>query len=1062
MKLRTRNKSQTKKQNQNEDQESDVETIYTVGEVLAVYDEDHPDQFFLGKVAKDIKETDEEAEIFCSVRGAKPNHSYLTEEVVVPMDNVITFVSHAKLTELKSVFTVTDVNGKSFDAEEQIKLRINNYRKLIALAGNFRTGEASEAEEEEEEEEEEETVTVKKSKKKKIVGAKKSSQSQKSKTKRTKKKSEAQIASGKTKKTGKGKKKKPVKRYKKGKWNLDIEVKETMDQWENESEVPNLDQSVMNNNREIIRAINIDSDKLLKKVIYSNEKISSLNPKWGCYDALSSGGYHYYDYRKKKIYNENAAFPLAMKKNNDKVLELLFRAMDNEDKNNHKLNFTALPQPQINKVETGFNDKYAYGVATRIVNMSRGNKEGNNAFLRDQRQNGNTVTDDDIEWMMRSNEVELSAVKKVSSYFPNQRHTFLRHTQTAVRAGNRKKAAHFIEESLKGDNYTFNKFHKLAITGKSEKSLKDIQKRNVTKKAQGVGGYSPLHCACINPNISVLKHMLEMKPEFNLVDDEGRKPVHYAAASESTANLKYLVENNVDSRDLDLKKVTPLMIACEAGRPENVKFLLGPRRSNIEAKSKHGYAALHYAAYHGHIDCIKELVEGGVDINKGGPDRKTALHIAAERGDYEMCEFLIERGARRTSKDKFKRTALIMSVMNGHLKVASLLLKHGAPFDIPDSSDNHPLHYACGYGYPELIDLLMEAHCDPNLQNSWKLNATTVALLKNYFECVRRILDYPETDVDCTDNNGRSLLSLTVRTLTPQSFENFCFLLKDKGADPNHKDTHGHSTLHHLSRITVQRVFNDNNSGVALLESQRKKRMKKAEKLYNNFMKEILNNGADVNLMNKDGLSPIFLALKNQNIEGVKILLEQPEIDLNVITNENETIFHYLTEIVDKPEFIEILQDIVSKLNKVDVLLNKTADSGMNAVHNIIDKFVKSHENTEQNHINKLTEQALEKKREMIDNLVKKNKNKSADDFQVELKDKDFQGLMGGARTKTTARKSSYGIKRPRKKVWRGKGGKGIGRGVRKVAAKRHKRKSRLYQNSNNFGGIDNYSLTIK
>lgn len=37
----------------------------------------------------------------------------------------------------------------------------------------------------------------------------------------------------------------------------------------------------------------------------------------------------------------------------------------------------------LKNVDTGYNSKYAYGVATRKVNLGRGCREGNNAFIYD-------------------------------------------------------------------------------------------------------------------------------------------------------------------------------------------------------------------------------------------------------------------------------------------------------------------------------------------------------------------------------------------------------------------------------------------------------------------------------------------------------------------------------------------------------------------------------------------------------------------------------------------------------------------------------------------------------
>jgi ankyrin repeat protein len=69
-------------------------------------------------------------------------------------------------------------------------------------------------------------------------------------------------------------------------------------------------------------------------------------------------------------------------------------------------------------------------------------------------------------------------------------------------------------------------------------------------------------CACINPHVEVLEHLISLKDDFNTRDTKGRKPVHYAACSSSPENIRVLIKNGVDTRDIDLFKKTPLMYAC--------------------------------------------------------------------------------------------------------------------------------------------------------------------------------------------------------------------------------------------------------------------------------------------------------------------------------------------------------------------------------------------------------------------------------------------------------------------------------------------------------------------
>ena len=50
-------------------------------------------------------------------------------------------------------------------------------------------------------------------------------------------------------------------------------------------------------------------------------------------------------------------------------------------KNNQLVKFGIKKKNGFNLVDTGVNEKYAYGVKTRTVNMGRNNQEGTNAFL---------------------------------------------------------------------------------------------------------------------------------------------------------------------------------------------------------------------------------------------------------------------------------------------------------------------------------------------------------------------------------------------------------------------------------------------------------------------------------------------------------------------------------------------------------------------------------------------------------------------------------------------------------------------------------------------------------
>ena len=56
--------------------------------------------------------------------------------------------------------------------------------------------------------------------------------------------------------------------------------------------------------------------------------------------------------------------------------------------------------------------------------------------------------------------------------------------------------------------------------------------------------------------------------------------------------------------------------------------------------------ALMRAAYSGHLEVVKLLLEAGADLNSKGSDEKTALTMAKERGHVEVVDFLDKAGAK--------------------------------------------------------------------------------------------------------------------------------------------------------------------------------------------------------------------------------------------------------------------------------------------------------------------------------------------------------------------------------------------------------------------------------
>jgi ankyrin repeat protein len=907
--------------------------LYSANDYLAVYQEGEDLNFSVVKVLEEVFEESEFVQVLYFNR-VKENQFSSHNKDEIKLKNVIQLIPaeqiKVKAQEVKKSTSRGRAASKSKDpkeaevAKEELQVDPKFYKALKLSVAKFRP-EETEAEEGSDESDQDEDQKDSKPKLetqplkiRKIVGPAKSQ-----KTKKRPKmedgsgeeeESEDDEAPSKSIKKNNGAIQKvsaKPQHFVRGKGNPKVSVIEKCAQLESESLIPNYECSTRNSNREVIRAAKIKSKKLFDKLISSEYKLSRLTERWG-------------------VDNTTTALKIILRDNNEELLIPYLEHIVSNHGDKNKLKLGADNVVSLQKIDTGFNDKYAYGVATRQVTMSRGGRVGNNAFVEEEYYSPD-LDEDHVEFMLSDSNVTLKTIQTILSYFPNIENQLIAKVNVALRFGRVAIAAYLMERSLKNGGYGLSEFYIPALTGTTLKGLEDIKKPSCTKKAFGLGNFSPIHCACLNPNVAVLKHLLTVNPEYLNLDEAMRKPVHYAACCDSAEPLKYLVSQQVDTREMDNQRTSPLMYASRAGKIECVKFLLQENRSIPNHKDRKGYNAIHYAAEHGHFEIVKLLVEkGGIKLDLPGPERKTSMHIAAAKGDFQMVDNLLKLGGKTIHKDKFKRTALLLAAKNGNLKVASLLLSRGAPFEEPDSSGNSPLHYACAYGYPEMIDLLIQAGANPNSMNSWKLSPTAVALMKSYFCCLRKMLDNPDTNVNCVDDQGRTLVSNSIIALNNENFNHVSFLLKEKKADPNIADVKGLTAFDHLCSHNLE----------VLAAGQFKPKMTSEEKetvkadtrnLYKKYFKLFIECGADINHRDTEGLTPIFRAISSANGDGVGYLLDERNIELNIVSKQKLSVLHFLDKLVGSSGYVVIADKILKKSNKAE-LINLYSNQGYTPV----------------------------------------------------------------------------------------------------------------------------------
>ena len=267
-------------------------------------------------------------------------------------------------------------------------------------------------------------------------------------------------------------KQKKVVEYKRGKFNIKITEDPIDRASESTSSTFNYECCDVCSNRECIRAVNTSNKELFKNILNNRNKLTSLFMNWGTDDPIT-------------------CLELAIKKNDEEMVDLILQEIKRKDAS-QLLNMTSYKLPDafgIAEIGTGFNDKYAYGVATRKVALGRGNREGVNALCSDDSgdknedaissvadcsdgpmkySNGDEVHIGQQIWETIMTHCSVNVFKKIIS---TMGWTFENWFSIAVRACNRPLAAYIAEKMIRSDGYGLNDLHLKALTAETVASL---------------------------------------------------------------------------------------------------------------------------------------------------------------------------------------------------------------------------------------------------------------------------------------------------------------------------------------------------------------------------------------------------------------------------------------------------------------------------------------------------------------------------------------------------------------------------------------------------------------
>ena len=337
---------------------------------------------------------------------------------------------------------------------------------------------------------------------------------------------------------------------------------------------------------------------------------------------------------------------------------------------------------------------------------------------------------------------------------------------------------------------------------------------------------------------------------LNSLNNLGRSPLHIASKKGNIKIVEKLLEAKADTNSLDPfgKRIpTPLHVASEKGHFQIVQKLLDAQ-AEVDVLDHNYHTPLQVATYYNQSTVVEVLLEANANPNTEEPDsEKMGIPFHYYVGSMITTSAdLLMRG----------RLSLLHFVCSkGYLDIVDALLKAQANPNVQQNDSGiAPLHFVCGHvkrtflkmaSYSEhtclkVVDKLLEANADPNIKTSDEATPLQMACSRKFFKIAKRLIK-AKADPNIANTSKETPLMIASQEDCPEIAK----LLLDAKAEINVQCYNGLTALH---KASISGSYET--------------------------LQLLLQHKADPNIRADDGSTPLYIATVKNFIGMVKLLLE--------------------------------------------------------------------------------------------------------------------------------------------------------------------------------------------
>jgi ankyrin repeat protein len=422
----------------------------------------------------------------------------------------------------------------------------------------------------------------------------------------------------------------------------------------------------------------------------------------------------------------------------------------------------------------------------------------------------------------------------------------------------------------------------MAVQRKQRKTVKFLMEQGADTTVLDARGKTIFDYVAVNNDVGTLKLIVDQGADINMVNHEGKTCFHANSGTfyGNTTFLKPLLQYGANPRIpcvVDL--IDALYYEAKTNETETVKRLRAmgvvsdpwnispptyiPKQyikpdtwGNPELKLKDTLDQF-----------LKSYIDQGKEWQFTDDVGNTFLHWVSEKNRPNWVEWAIQQGmdvnvTSNLGKTPLHRAAKVIPTAEASIRV---LLEYNGDVHAVDYLGNTPLHYAFLESREKTVNMLLDKNASINAVNSFGMTPLHYVFRNigsQSAEMIQSAITVRDADPTIQDFKGETILHLVCR-----DFDSFPDVLQNiirKGGNVNQPNKMGQYPLH----LTYK---------------------------YKNLTEILIQNGADLEVRNRAGQTPLSFAVIHAKIDTVKALIEAGA-DVNSCTYSAWTPLHYASE----------------------------------------------------------------------------------------------------------------------------------------------------------------------